>query len=156
MNRQQTGFTMIELVIVIVILGILAATALPRFVNLGGDAREAKMQAILGSVKSGAAIVHAATLAKSNAHNTSVDMEGTSVTTIGFYPTANAAGIIAAAGLSASSDNLTVSAGGAAVSSSITIDEAGATTPANCRVTYTAPSATSNTAPTYAIDVTGC
>lgn len=62
-NRQQSGFTLIELIAVIVILGILAATAVPRFVNLQGEAAEASVRGVAASLESGAALNHAVSIA---------------------------------------------------------------------------------------------
>jgi len=55
-NRTQSGFTLIELVVVIVILGILAATALPKFADLKGDAAQSAVSGIAGALSAGSAV----------------------------------------------------------------------------------------------------
>ena len=96
MNRQQSGFTLIELVFVIVILGILAATALPRFSDLSTQARVASLNGLAGGVRSAAAITKATQLAMNFSSGQSVTLEGQAITMSGRYPTANSAGITAA------------------------------------------------------------
>ncbi|MGR5195872.1 type II secretion system protein [Vibrio rotiferianus] len=90
--KRQGGFTLIELVVVIVILGILAVTAAPRFLNLQNDARASSLQGLKGAIEGGAGIVFGkAAIEGVEANSTATDVEG--IQTIFGYPTATAAGI---------------------------------------------------------------
>ncbi|RJQ49166.1 MAG: type II secretion system protein [Gammaproteobacteria bacterium] len=91
--KKQTGFTLIELVLVITILGILAAFAVPRFINITGDARLATVNALAGSMRSAAALAHSMALATAAGAASSISMEGATVTMAFHYPTGDAAGI---------------------------------------------------------------
>jgi len=158
MNKQHSGFTLIELVIVVTIIGILAAAALPRYINLQSQARAAKAQAIFGSVKSAAALARAscmvdlAGLTSPSTCTTSagtVNMDGVAVAMANQYPAATAAGIITAAQIDATNDAVTITPG-----NPIVIDINGGTAP-NCRISYTAATA-GPVAPAISVATSGC
>ena len=143
--NKQAGFTLIELIMVIVILGILAATALPKFVNLSSDARTAAVQALEGSMRSANSIVYAkASISNQMGATGTIPNVGgvTNVSVIyGFAATA--------AALSSVMDT----------SPSVTLSgsqfQYG---PTNCGVTYSpaASAAGAVTPPTYLTATTGC
>jgi MSHA pilin protein MshA len=63
MRSKSAGFTLIELMSVIVILGVLAATAIPRFVDLSGSAKAAAVEGVAGALASASSLNHAQNIA---------------------------------------------------------------------------------------------
>lgn len=127
--KKQNGFTLIELIMVIVILGVLSAFALPRFADFGQQARVASLNALAGAIRSAANIAHAQQLANSGALGAVVNLEGLDITMVNGYPTADADGITAAAQVAG---DYAISTGGAAQTNTIVY-----TLQAGCEVTYT-------------------
>ncbi|WP_448549023.1 type II secretion system protein [Thalassotalea fusca] len=124
--KQSQGFTLIELVVVIVILGILAATAAPRFIDLTGDARASVMEAVEGSINSAMDLAHAKALVDSQTASTgSITVAGTTISLAYGYPTTNAISSL----LELDAEDVTESSAGV-------FQHTNATTPADCQVEY--------------------
>ena len=84
---NKRGFTLIELVIVIVLLGILAAVAIPKFINLRGDADAAIVQGLKGALHDGSRLVHAkASIENLDDGNTTITINGGDILIRAGYP----------------------------------------------------------------------
>ncbi|QBG36604.1 type II secretion system protein [Litorilituus sediminis] len=93
-NKAQQGFTLIELVVVIVILGILAVTAAPKFINLQDDARTATLQGVKAAIESSTALVYSKSLIAGNESDGTgtkavpIDATNNAIATVFGYPIA--------------------------------------------------------------------
>ncbi|MDW1976843.1 type II secretion system protein [Vibrio sp. Vb1980] len=95
--KRQGGFTLIELVVVIVILGILAVTAAPRFLNLQDDARKSSLQGLKGAIDGAAGIVYGkAAIDGIEAKAAGDDVKVDDITVAYGFPTADETGIMKA------------------------------------------------------------
>jgi MSHA pilin protein MshA len=92
-RSTQRGFTLIELVVVIVILGILAAFAVPKFMGLEGQARIAAVKSIGGSMESAAAMAHGIWEATA-APASPLTIEGQQINFTNTYPNAASIGLL--------------------------------------------------------------
>ena len=148
MEKRNTAFTLIELVVTLTIIAILAAVALPRYINLQSQARAAKLSGIYGAVRSAAALAKAQCLVDLSGVNAvnpnpnnqplctnvggTVNMDGQAIAMINQYPAASTAGIQAAAQINPNTDGIQVTISG----STATFAIVGASTPGGCQFSY--------------------
>lgn len=140
--KKQAGFTLIELVIVIIILGILAVTAAPKFLNLQDDAKEAAAQGVQAAVSSSAQLVYSKSALEGIERKPSgavSSSDGTNIDVVYGYPAATDAGIKNAVTIDGSWSGK--ESGGAYVFS---------TSSSKCTVNYTEASETSAASTTLA------
>ena len=153
MKANQKGFTLIELVVVIVILGILAVTAAPKFIDLTGDAKGSVIKAVQGSLNSAADMAHAKALVN-NVVNTSLSVGNSTITFVNGYPNKDSINLLMDVEITASSSDAVFILDTSGTSAA-TYTYKGVTTPANCRATYT-EAVDVNSKPVISSVVEGC
>ncbi|MGI2260224.1 type II secretion system protein [Shewanella sp. GXUN23E] len=171
MERQQ-GFTLIELVVVIIILGILAVTAAPKFINLQSDARASALDGLKGAIQGANSLVYskAALQGKQNEATGTVDIKGTpsdatdDIATRYGYMNSSLASLtggtdvsmqVPPTGNAAATADWIINAG-ATPDAASTIYQVGAPNSSNtCQLTYT-PATAAGAAPVITIQDSGC
>lgn len=153
LHKQQKGFTLIELIVVLVILGILAAFAIPRFAGVNSDARRAAVQGLAGSLRSSTALVHGLSLARNVTNDTTglITLEGQAIDIVNGYPAAAGAKGIAATVLNM--EGFVVNNSGLSATQ-IGYSPSSLATSTTCRVVYTEAAPGSSAAVTQ--DVSNC
>ncbi|KXI29007.1 prepilin-type N-terminal cleavage/methylation domain-containing protein [Paraglaciecola hydrolytica] len=155
MSNKATGFTLIELIIVIVILGILSVVAAPKFIDISSDARISVLESFEGSMRTASNLVNLKAIMAGKtdcATNPTIQVGTESVTLRCGYPCPHPNGIAK----TVSFDDSFVWVGGncSGQLGSIDVRLNDAPDPANCKIRYT--SARSTRAPTFTLTTTGC
>ncbi|HIF9274544.1 type II secretion system protein [Photobacterium damselae] len=155
--KRQGGFTLIELVVVIVILGILAVTAAPKFMNLQNDARNATLEGLKGAIQGASGIVYGKAAIKgveASVSSAVTGENGISITTKYGYPQATDEGIgNAVAGLDANTNSewaKTTAQPTTGIAYTLK-NQADTATATKCSVLYIAPT-TSGATPTVTVN----
>lgn len=154
-TSNQAGFTLIELVVVIVILGILSATALPRFIDLSSDARVATLESLEGSMRSASNLVNLKARVQNKTDCSTdpvIDIGDESITLRCGYPCPHSNGIAKAVDTDESFTWSGGNCGGLAGAIEVKINDA--PDPNNCKIRYS--SARENIPPDFAPTTTGC
>ena len=164
--QKSKGFTLVELVIVIVILGILAVTAAPKFLNLAGDAKKGTLDAVKASLQSSNSVIYSKAIlqGKQKAASENVNESGTNIAVVYGYVAATQAAVSAVLDLDsnfvviqgiANTPLATTTADVFIYPSGSALPDSNTTVATACVLIYTA-AANATSKPTYRISGNGC